>query len=157
VVGVLAAPTQAGHRLGGGLEYLRTLGDIKDTSEFDSNAIGFLASYQYAPGLIRFEGDVEWIPDFGGTSNSLIQPQAYLLVGDLIYGGLGIGIGYFDGEWQDDPFYNLRLGTDFTLFSLNFDGFALYRFQSTEVFEDFGTQELDSITFGALLRYEFRD
>ena len=153
LTGTLAGTAQAQHRLGGGIQYLKTLGDIKDTPEFDSNAFGFLASYQYVTGLFKIEGDVEWVLDYGGSSNSLIQPQAYLLVGGLIYGGAGIGIGYIDGNWQSDPFYALRAGVEFTLFSLDLDGFALYRFQSTEVFENFGSQDLDSITFGVLARF----
>ena len=149
----LAAPAQAGQRIGGGVHYLKTLGDIKDTPEFDDNAFGFLASYQYATAMFKVEGDVEWILDYGGSSNALIQPQAYLLLGDMIYGGAGIGIGYFDGEWWSDPFYALRAGVDFTLGGLDLDAYALYRFLDTEVFEDFGTQDLDSITFGALIRF----
>ena len=35
-------------------------------------------------------------------------PQGWALVGSVLYGGAGIGIGNFDGEWQDDPFYALR-------------------------------------------------
>jgi hypothetical protein len=154
MAGVFAAPLHAGARLGGGVQYLKTLGDIKDTPEFDSNAFGFLASYQYATRLFKIEGDVEWILDFGGSDKSLIQPQAYLLVGNLIYGGAGIGIGYFDGNWQNDPFYALRAGVDFTLGGLNLDAFTLFRFQDTEVFENFGSQNLNSITFGALIRFK---
>jgi hypothetical protein len=157
VAGAFAAPAQAGYRVGGGVEYLKTLGDIKDTPEFDSNAFGFLASGQYNARLFKIEGDVEWILDFGGSSKSLIQPQAYLLVGSGVYGGAGIGIGYFDGDWQNDPFYALRVGVDFTLGGLNLDAFTLYRFQDTEVFENFGSQDLNSITFGAVVRFHVDD
>jgi hypothetical protein len=151
--GVIGAPAQAGHRLGGGVEYLKTLGDIKDTEEFDSNAFGFLGSYQYSAGLFKIEGDVEWVPDFGGSSKSLFQPQAYVLIGGLIYGGAGIGTGYIDGDWWSDPFYALRAGVDFTLGGLDLDAFALYRFQDVEYLEGFGKSDLDSITFGAVVRF----
>ena len=154
IAGTFAAPAQAGIRVGGGLEYLKTLGDIKDTPGFESNAVGFLASGQFNARLIKIEGDVEWILDFGGTDKSLIQPQAYALVGSGFYGGVGVGIGYFDGKWQEDPFYALRAGIDFTLGGFNLDAFALYRFQDTEVFENFGSQDLDSITFGAVIRFD---
>ena len=153
LAGALAAPAQAGQRIGGGVHYLRTLGDIKDESDFDENAFGFLASYQRDVALFKIEGGVEWILDYGGSGNALIQPQAYLLLGNFIYGGVGIGIGHFDGEWLSDPFYALRAGVDFTLGGLDLDAYALYRFLDTEVFEDFGTQDLDSITFGALIRF----
>ncbi len=157
LAGTFAAPAQAESRLGGGVQYLKTLGDIKDTPEFDSNAFGFLASGQYNARLFKVEGDVEWILDFGGSDKSLIQPQAYLLIGGLFYGGAGIGIGYFDGDWQKDPFYALRAGVDITLGGLNLDAFTLYRFQDTEVFENFGSQNLNSITFGAVVRFQVGD
>lgn len=153
LAGALAAPAQAGQRIGGGVHYLRTLGDIKDESEFDENAFGFLASYQRDVALFKIEGDVEWILDYGGSGNALIQPQAYVLFGNFIYGGAGIGTGYFDGEWWSDPFYALRAGANFMLVGLDLDAYALYRFHDTEVFEGFGEQDLDSLTFGAVIRF----
>ena len=152
LAGALAAPAQAAGRFGGGLHYLRTLGDIKDNDEFDENAFGFLASYQYDFLVLKVEGDVEWILDYGGSGNALIQPQAYALLGNFIYGGVGIGIGYFDGEWWSDPFYALRAGANLTLAGLDFDAYVLYRFQDAEVFEGFGEQDLNSLTFGAQIR-----
>ena len=154
LVGALVAPVQAAGRFGGGVHYLKTLGDIKDTDEFDEDALGFLASYQLDLLMLKVEGDVEWILDYGGTGNALIQPQAFALLGDFLYGGVGIGISYFDGEWWTDPFYSLRAGVDFTLSGLGLDAYALYRFHEGEVFEDFGEQDLDSITFGAQIRFQ---
>ena len=153
LVGGLAVRTQAEQRIGGGVEYLRTLGDIKDDNGFDENAFGIFASYQYGARLFKIEADVEWIPDFGGTGKALIQPQAYALIGGLIYGGAGIGIGNFDGEWESDPFYALRAGVDFNLSGLDFDVFAVYRFQDAEMTENLGTSDLDAVTFCALIRF----
>ena len=153
LAGALAAPAQAAGRFGGGVHYLRTLGDIKDNPEFDENALGFLASYQIDFLMLKVEGDVEWILDYGGTGNALIQPQAYALLGNFFYGGVGIGTGYFDGDWWSDPFYALRAGVDFNLGGLDLDAYALYRFQDTEVFEEFGEQDLNSLTFGAQVRF----
>ncbi|MEE8571709.1 MAG: hypothetical protein V3T20_00465 [Gemmatimonadota bacterium] len=150
---VLAAPAQAAGRFGGGVHYLKTLGDIKDNPDFDENALALLVSYQHAIALFKIEGDVEWILDYGGTGNALIQPQAYLLLGDSFYGGAGIGVGYFDGEWLDDSFYALRVGVNFNLVGLELDTYTLYRFLDTEIFEDFGEQDLNSITFGAQIRF----
>ncbi len=153
LAGAFAPCTQAEHLLGGGVEYLKTLGDIKDEPEFDSNAFGIIGSYQYNGGLLKFEADVEWIPDFGGTSKSLIQPQAYALIGNLIYGGAGIGIGYFDGEWESNPFYALRAGVNLPIGGLILDVFGVYRFQEAEVIEHLGESDLDAITFCALIRF----
>ena len=153
LVGALAAPALAAGRFGGGVHYLKTLGDIKDNDDFDEDALGFLASYQLDLLMLKVEGDVEWILDYGGTGNALIQPQAFALLGDFLYGGVGIGISYFDGEWWTDPFYSLRAGVDFTLGDLGLDAYALYSFHEGEVFEAFGEQNLDSITFGAQVRF----
>jgi hypothetical protein len=142
-----------GHRFGGGLHYLRTLGDIKDVPEFDANSLGFLASYEYTLTLLKIEGDLEWIPDFGGSDKSLWVPQAWGLIGSMIYGGVGIGIGYIDGDWQDNPFYALRAGVDLGLGGLGLDVFASYQFQTTKVFEEFESDDLNSITFGAIVRF----
>lgn len=154
-VAALSPSAGAEHRIGGGIEYLKTLGDIKDNSEFDPNAFGIIVSYQYNAGLLKLEGDVEWITDFGGTDKALIQPQAYALLGGLIYGGAGIGIGRFDGEWASDPFYAFRAGVNLTLGGLTFDAFGTYRFQDAEMIEGFGKTELDAITFSALVRFSF--
>ncbi len=154
LAGALAAPALAAGKFGGGVHYLNTLGDIKDDDEFDENALGFLASYQHDFLMLKVEGDVEWILDFGGTGNALIQPQAYALLGDFIYGGVGIGTGYFDGEWWSEPFYALRAGVDFNLGGMDLDAYALYRFQNTDVFEDLEDVDLNSITFGAQIRFQ---
>ena len=157
LVGAPSAQAQGMHRIGGGVEYLRTLGDIKDAPEFDANALGFVASYQYVTNPFRIEGDLELIPDFGGTDEMLFAPQAYLLVGGLIYGGVGIGAGYFDGDWLSDPFYALRGGVDLPLGVFDLDAFALYRFHDAAILKDLDESDLDSITFGALIRFHIGD
>jgi hypothetical protein len=141
-------------RLGGGVHYLHTLGDIKDADEFDENAIGIMASVTYGRAMFRVEADVEFIPDFGGSEEAMWQPQAYALVGGLIYGGVGAGIGYIDGDWQSQPFFALRAGADFVLADLDLDAFATYRFQKEEDLKALGSDDLDTITFGLLIRFE---
>ena len=145
----------AEHQLGGGIHYLQTLGNIKDVPEWDSSAIGWLISYRYKMTLIKIEADLEWVPDYGGSDKTLTQPQAWLIVGGLIYGAGGIGGSYIDGDWLDNPFYGLRAGADLTVAGLNLDLFASYYFQSTEVFEEVDQKDLDSITFGAIVRFVF--
>ena len=152
--GALAAPALAAGRFGGGVHYLKALGDIKDDDELDENAFGFLASYQTNFLMLKVEGDVEWILDYAGTGNALIQPQAYALLGNFIYGGVGIGTGYFDGEWMNEPFYALRAGLDFSLGGMDLDAYALYRFQNTDVFEHLEDVDLNSLTFGAQIRFQ---
>lgn len=146
-------PANCGHRIGGGIHYLRTLGDIKDIPEWDPNAVGFMISYQFTTSLIKIEGDLEWIPDYGGTEKTMFQPQGWLILGGFIYGAIGIGWNYFDGEWLDDPFYGLRLGADLSFGGIGLDCFATYRFLNTRMLKDIDEEDVDSITFGVMVRF----
>ena len=149
-----ASASHAGWSLGGGIHYLKTVGDIADAPEFDSNAVNIVASAQLSIPLFKFEGDVEWVNDYGGWGDSLLLPQAFVLIGGLFYGGAGIGTGYIDGKWFDGPFYALRAGVDIPLGPVGIDINANYRFMNTSVFEDAGSEDLDSITFGAIVRFK---
>lgn len=142
----------AGSNIGGGIHYLRNLGDIKDYG-YEENSFSLMGSFQFAGPLLIFEADLEYIFDYAGTDEAMWEPQAYILVGGLIYGGAGIGIGNIDGEWQDDPFYALRAGVNLPLAALNLDLWASYRFQSDEELENLTGEDLDSITFAALVRF----
>jgi hypothetical protein len=144
-----------GFRLGAGAHYVKTVGDIKDTPEFDSDAFNLVGAGKLGLGLVNFELDVEWLPDYGGSSEALWLPEAFVLVGGLIYGGAGIGTGYFDGEWFDKPVYALRAGVDIPLGRFSVDVNAKYEFMSSGVFEDVDSEDLDSVTFGAILWFGF--
>lgn len=147
-----AGDAAAGGRLGGGVHYLKNLGDIEDNG-FDSNAFSILGSYQWAGPLLKVEADVEYVFDFFGTDEGAWMPQAYLLVGGLIYGGAGIGMTYFDGDWASDPFYNLRGGVDLPLGGMGLDVFATYQFWNDDDLESLTNDDWDSITFAAVLRF----
>ena len=149
----VAANANAGLRIGAGIHYLNTIGDIKDTPGFDKSAIGFLGAVKYPSGLFTIEGDLEMIPDYVGSDEIMWQPQGYLLIGSLIYGGAGAGIGYLgDFGWQD-PFFALRAGVDFMAGPLDLDIFATYRFQKAGDLESLGSDDFNSITFGALVNF----
>ena len=150
---VLTVPAAAGS-LGAGVHYLKTVGDIKDSPTWDENAFGFIGSYQHGgAGLLKLEGDVEWVNNYGGSDHSMIEPQAYALLGNRLYGGAGIGIGYIDNGWQDAPFYALRAGYALGLTSLTLDGFASYRFQNAAALQGATSENLDTITFGLIARF----
>ncbi len=156
MVAGLGGPACAGHSLGVGVEYLRTVGDIKNQDkEFDVNDFGVLASYRYRAGLLGLELEAEWVPDYGKTNKDLFQPQAFFLVGGLVYAGAGIGFCDLDGEWQKNPFYSLRAGVDLPLGAADIDIFGLYRFEREEVIEHFGKSNLDAVTISALIRFNF--
>jgi len=151
-----AESPRAAHRIGGGVHYLHNLGDIKDTGvnnlDLNKDSFGLIASYQYDPGLFKFELDGEYIFNFLGTDKGMTEPSAWLLLGGLLYGGGGIGIGYYDGDFQKKPFYALRLGADIPLSRLDLDLFSEYRFQDAEGLQN-AVDNLNSVTFGALVRF----
>ena len=146
ILGSSATESQAGFGLG--IHYLETLGDIKDADGFDSSAIGFLGAYSFGLGLINFEALVEYVPDYA-FEKDMIQPQAYAFIGGFIYGGVGIGIGHINSEWQDSPFFALRAGVKFSVL----DVFTSYRFQSWEAVEGMDSGDLDTLTFGAMFKF----
>ncbi len=147
------APAFAGTRIGGGVHYLRTVGDIKDDPGIDENSFGFMGSLAFSGPMARLEADLEMIPDYVGSGEIMWQPQGYVLIGDFIYGGAGIGIGYLDVFGWQDPFYALRAGVDFMAGGLDLDVFASYRFQKAKDLESLNNDSLNAITFGALIRF----
>ena len=51
----LVADANAGVRLGGGVHYLRYLGEIKETEKFDDDALGFMASLLFAGPVLKLD------------------------------------------------------------------------------------------------------
>jgi len=156
----LAAGAVAGaeHRLGGGAHYWKTVNKI-NLAKVDESGISWLVSYQLAPAsLVKLEADLEVFPKrFAGTEHPVYGPTALVLVGRTIYGGLGIGTYYYDGELADNPFYLLRAGVDFELLpTLYLDINANYRWEDWqglgEAVKDIDT---DTITLGAAVRFAF--
>lgn len=145
----------AGSSIGGGIHYLRTLGDITNDGDIDLNQDSFslLASLQTDMGVIKLDGQVEYIFDYLGTEEPMWVPSAWALLGQTIYGGAGIGIGHTDGDWQKNPFYALRAGVQIPLGGMALDAYTSYQFQSGADLEDLTGEDLDSLTFAALLRF----
>ncbi len=142
----------AGGSIGGGVHYLRNVGDIQ-ANGYEENSFSILGSYQFAGPMLKFEADVEYMFDMMGTGEGAWLPQAYALVGGMIYGGLGIGIINFDGEWADNPFYNLRAGVELPLAAMKLDMYGTYQFWSDDQLENLTGDDLDSVTFAAVLRF----
>jgi hypothetical protein len=146
------------HRLGGGVHYWQVVDDI-DVDDIDEDGIAWVVSYQYKGGdwlglIVDFEG----LPDgFAGSDEDVYAPQAYLTVGSGLYGGIGIGWYYSDGDFADDPFYAFRVGVEAKVLpSLYLDINANYRINEWESsFSDL-TDDIDedTVTLGAALRLE---
>lgn len=147
---------RADKSIGGGIHYLRNLGDLKASGvpqSFDQNSFSLLASGQTGIAMLRLEADVEYIFDYIGTGHPMWQPEAWVLTSGLIYAGAGIGIGYTDGDWQNDPFYALRAGVNLGLAGFGVDVFASYRFQKDDQLQSLTGDDLDSLTFAAIARF----
>ena len=141
-----ATESQAG--FGVGLHYLKTLDDMEETSGFDSSSLGFLGVYSFGPGMLNFELSLEYVPNYI-MEEDLLQPSAYVFMGNHIYGGLGIGTSRFKGDWSEDPFFDLRAGLKITVF----DFFASYRIQKLDEVTELETDDLNSVTFGAIFKF----
>lgn len=158
LVGVLlvAAPAAkaegSGIRVGGGAMYWVALEDIKDAG-FDDNGLAWFGSIQLVPSsLLKIEVDVELLPKgYLGSSKSIWAPQAYALLGSFLYGGVGIGILYSDGEFAEDPFFALRAGLDIPLGPIHLDVNANYRFEGKLSVGDIDT---NTVFLGAAVRFE---
>jgi hypothetical protein len=145
------------HRLGGGLRYWVALDDI-DVDDVDEDGFSLILSYQYVMAeYFKLEADLEFLDEgYAGADKAVWSPQAFFLIGKALYGGVGVGINYSDGDWADDPFFALRAGVDLEILpSIFLDINANYRFETwnfDRIEEDIDT---DTITVGAILRYQF--
>lgn len=150
------SPASAEVRIGGGIHYWTALGDIEvNDVEIDESGTSYLASVQWVPdGLFKFEGNLEYFTEgFGGGNAGALSPQAFVLFGGGLYGGLGIGVTYNDdleGNDISDPFYTARIGLDIEVLpNIHVDINANYLFNA---FSDIDGADEDSITLGAIGR-----
>jgi len=160
LIGAATAVHAGGNSIGGGVHYLRNLADIKNDPdiEWDNNSFGIIGSLQHSTaGLFKLEADAEYITDFAGTGEAMWIPSGWVLAGHMLYGGAGIGIGHINGEWQSDLFYALRAGVDIPLTKMDLDLFGTYQFQKDEDLKKLTGDDLDSVTFAAVLRFKLGD
>ena len=145
------------NQIGIGAHYWTTVKNI-DVDNIDKNGFSYLAMYQYHYGWVGVEADLEWFQKgFGGASDDVYQPQAYLILGKVIYAAAGIGGYYSDGKLADNPFYAFRVGLDIPLLPiLHLDINANYRFEN---WNDLSTEakniNTDTVTLGAAARLAF--
>lgn len=145
-------------QLGAGLHYLHTIDDLGGADEISQDDFSVFGSVTIPLLLARVEGDLEWVPDYLGSSESLIQPTAWgLMPFGMLYGGIGVGIGYLTGDnagWASNPFYALRAGAEFGLAGFSLDAFATYRFQSASFVDETANMDLDALTVAAQIKFD---
>lgn len=139
------------HRFGVGVNYWIALDDI-DVSDVDDNGFSYLLSYQYWPGLLGLELDLEILPDRYGETT--FAPQTFLLIGSTLYGGAGIGIEYRDGDFADEPFFAFKAGLNLELLpGIYADIYGIYRFNDSAELKNEATKiDSDTIFLGAMVR-----
>ena len=152
-----AQEQESNNQIGIGVHYWTTVKNI-DVNDIDKNGFSYLAMYQYHYGWVGIEADLEWFQKgFGGATEDVFQPQAYLILGKVVYAAAGIGGYYTDGKLADNPFYAFRAGLDIPLLPiLHLDINANYRFEN---WNDISTEgknvDTDTITLGAAARLAF--
>ena len=148
------APAKASKfRLGLGANYFTAIKDL-DGENFDENGLSGLVTFQYVPNyFFKIEVDLELRPKgFNGSTESVWLPQTYLLLGNFIYAGAGIGMYYTDGGFQSEPFFAFRGGIDIPLGPVDLDINANYRFEGSLDTEDVNS---DTVFLGVAIRYGF--
>jgi hypothetical protein len=158
VLGWAAAPRQAAadSSIGFGLHSWRTVDDLHSEgfANIRRSGLSYLLSYQYSPGaLLKFELDGEYFAKgFGGSTHYAIAPQAFVLVGGFIYGGVGIGTTYSKDFANDfsSPFYVARAGLNLHLLPrFTLDVNANYHFHA---FNELKGVNTGTVTVGAIAR-----
>ncbi len=147
------ADDDEGRSIGVGVHYWIALDDI-DVDDVDEDGVAWVISYQTPlSDVLTVELDVEILPDdFAGADGTVLSPQAFLLLGSDLYGGVGIGIYHADGEFSEDPFYVGRVGIKLDILpEIQLDVSGNYRFTEWDdsVTEDIDT---DTVTLAATAR-----
>ncbi|HVR09183.1 MAG TPA: hypothetical protein VMW75_14125 [Thermoanaerobaculia bacterium] len=142
--------------IGFGLHSWRTVDDLRSEGfgHIRRSGVSYLLSYQYSPGaLLKFELDGEYFGQgFGGSTHYAISPQAFVLVGGFVYGGVGIGTIYSKDFANDfsSPFYVARAGINLHLLPrFTLDVNANYHFHA---FNELKGVNTGTVTLGAIAR-----
>lgn len=153
---VLAA-SAGSHQIGGGVHYWQAVENI-DTDDIDKNGLSYLASYRYNPAtLFALQLEFEVFPKgFMGLRDDVYSPQGMIVLGSVLYAGLGVGTYYYDGDFADDPFYILRAGVDLEVLPrVHVDVNGNYQFTDFASLKDIEDNvDTDTITLGAAIRIE---
>jgi hypothetical protein len=160
VLAGMAGSASADQSIGVGGNYWRTIGELRSNPRFDRDGLSSYVSYQYRTASVFFlEAQVERLPEgFMAYSKPVYAPQAFVGAKVLIvYGAVGIGGYYSDGDWADKMFYALRAGVDLMLVPfVHLDINANYQFNNMdEVNGDTTDINTDAVRLGAAVRLVF--
>jgi len=155
-IGWTGAADAAEHRLGFGLHFWKSVDDLaKDFPGVKDSGVAWLGSYLVDPvGPLKFGLDLEFFPNgFGGSKSGAWSPQAFVLVGDKYYGGIGIGMNVsssFENN-RSGSYYLARVGIDFALLPrVRLDVNLNYQ---ADAFNELDGANTSAITLGAIVRF----
>ena len=141
------------HQFSAGMHYWKVIDDI-DVTNMDDDGFSYFFHYRYRfYGPMRIELGLERLPDrFGAAAYA---PQAFLIAGNRIYAGAGVGAIYTDSSFADEPFFAIKAGVALPLLLwLRLDLSAQYRFNDFADLRDedrkIGT---DTVFLGGALRF----
>ena len=130
-----------------------------DVDNIDENGASWLFTYQRkVAARVRLEDDLEvFDKGFVGVDSTVFAPEACVVLGMAIYGAVGVGILYADGDFADDVFYALRAGLDLEIFPKFYLDLNLnYRFAEWSSLSDEERDiDGDTMTLGAALHFAF--
>lgn len=155
------AASAAEHDIGVGVHYWEALDDLDDAGfDLDESGTSALLVYRVNPaGPLAFEVDLEYFGDgFAGSTSEAISPQVFVLIGGLLYGGVGAGVTYSDelpgGDDVSDPFWAARLGLAFSVLpKVRLDINGNYQAESFSALDEADT---DTVTLGAHVRFRIK-
>jgi hypothetical protein len=137
-------------QIGAGAHYWVSLEDL-DT-KFDDNALSYYATIRYNPSLWGVEANVEYYPKETLFAKAAYEPQAFFILGNTLYAGIGLGWLYSDGDWADDPTYAFKAGFNIKLMdTIAIDINANYKFTKWDDID----ADLSTINLGAAVRFCF--
>ncbi len=151
-----SAATARNQQIGVGAHYWTTLDDV-DVNNIDESGLAWYLSYRNRlSDLLQVELDLEIADEkHAGAGETIYSPQAFLLLGAALYGGVGLGIDWADGE-LGNLYYLLRAGYVLELLPQIFVDFNLnYRFETWDIDAVRDDIDADTLTMGAIVRIGF--
>ena len=153
-----AAFASGGVEIGVGANYWYSLKDAVH-EDFDEDGLGWMISTRWMwTDYVGIGLELERSPDnFVELEKEMYAPSAHLIVGKGLYLGLGVGCYYYDGDFYEDTWYNLRAGVKVEVIPHIFlDINANYRADSfSELKGAKGDIDGETVTAGAAIRIGF--
>lgn len=155
--GLNAAAVRADSSLGLGVRVFRATDDLPH--QFSETGLGGSISWRtYWTDLVGGQVEMDLYDDgYAGAPQEVVSPQAFLLVGREIYGGVGAGMLFSDGDFSDSPFLVLRAGyqkalEDWVSLDLNVS-YEYAEWDGVNKFDE--SADSDMLVFGAGVRMAF--